>query len=87
MQLVKSKLIRFQIRHAQSGTVGVSELDLEEPVVSDEDDVVVCCRIEFVGSLGIAGYRVAWSLDKGDNKDQVCGRCELTRGPSLKLEI
>ncbi len=51
MQLVKSKLIRFQIRHAQFGTVGVRELDLKEPVVSDEDDVVVCCRIEFVGGV------------------------------------
>ena len=51
MQLVKSKLIRFQIRHAQFSTVGVRELDLEEPVVSDEDDMVVCCGIEFVGGV------------------------------------
>ena len=50
-QLVKSKLIRFQIRHAQFGTVGVREVDLKETVVSDEDDVVVCCRIEFVGGV------------------------------------
>jgi hypothetical protein len=51
MQLVKSKLVRFQIRHARLGTVGVRELDLEKSVVSDEDDVVVCCRIEFVGGV------------------------------------
>ena len=33
MQIVKSKLVRVQIPHAQFGTVGVRELDLEEPAV------------------------------------------------------
>ena len=51
MQIAKSKLVLFQICHAQLGTVGMREFDLEEPVVSYEDDVVVCCRIEFVGGV------------------------------------
>lgn len=66
MQVVKSKLVRFQICHAQFGTVGVGELDLEEPVVSDEDDVVVCRRIEFVGDvLGDSGISSGMESGQG----------------------
>jgi len=79
MELVKSELIRFQIRHAQFGTVGVRELDLEEPVVSDEDDVIVCCRIEFVGGvLRDSGISSGMESGQEDNENQVCGPCEHT---------
>jgi len=63
--------------------VGVSELDLEELVVSDEDDMVVCCRIKFVGGV-LRDSRISSGMesDKEDNKDQVCGlrehACTLT---------
>lgn len=51
MQRFQIKLIPLQVRHTQFSSVGVRELDLEEPVVSNEDDVVVCCRIKFVGGV------------------------------------
>ena len=67
MQPVKSKPIRFQVRHAQFSTVGVRELDLEEPVVSDEDDVVVCCRIKFVGGV-LRNSGISSSMESGQGK-------------------
>ncbi len=47
----KPKDVRFQVRRAQLGAVCAGELHLKEPVVANEDDVIVCGRIEFVGSV------------------------------------
>ena len=45
------KLVRFQVRCTQFGTVSAGELHLKEPVIANENDVVVCSRIEFVGGI------------------------------------
>ena len=45
------KYVRFQVRRAQFSAVCASELHLKEPVVANENDVVVCGRIEFVGGV------------------------------------
>lgn len=80
MQRVQSKLIRLQVRHTQFGTVGVRELDLEEPVVSNEDDVVMCCRIKFVGGVlrdsGISTDMESWKREI--NKGHAPGLYERT---------
>ena len=45
------RCVRFQVRRAQFSAVCAGELHLKEPVVANENDVVVCGRIEFVGGV------------------------------------
>ena len=58
------KAVRFQVRRTQFGAVCAGELHLKEPVVANENDVVVCGRIEFVGGVrGSVG--VSTSVESG----------------------
>ena len=43
-----SKSVLFQVCRAYFGAVCPGELHLKEPVVANENDMVVCSRIEFV---------------------------------------
>jgi hypothetical protein len=36
------KAIRFQVRSTQFRSIGMGKLDLKEPIVANDDDVVVC---------------------------------------------
>ena len=54
----KPKCVPFQVRHAQFGAICAGELHFKEPVVANENDVVVCGSIEFVrgvrGNIGVS---------------------------------
>ena len=47
----KDKAVHFQVGGTQLGAIRTCKLDLKEAVVANKDDVIVCCRIEFVGSV------------------------------------
>ena len=63
-----SRLVRFQIRRAQFSTIRICELDLEESVVTNEDDMIVSCRIEFMSGV----FRDDWistGMEPGRTKE------------------
>lgn len=66
-QRVKSKCVRFQVRRAQSGSIRIRKLDLEESVVTNEDDVIVRRRIKFVGGV-FGDNRISTGMESGQGK-------------------
>jgi hypothetical protein len=47
----KPKGVLFQVCRTQFGAICAGKLHLKEPVVTNENDMVVCGRIEFVGRV------------------------------------
>jgi hypothetical protein len=65
----QNKAVHLQGCLARLGAIMACQLDLKESVVTDEDDVVMCCRIEFAGSV---------RRDDGITTGMESGREELT---------
>jgi hypothetical protein len=81
LHVKKSKAVRFQVRRAQFGAVCAGELHLKEPVVANENDVVVCGRIEFVG--GVRGnVGVSISVESGRDERTVSNASPCLRWDS-----
>jgi hypothetical protein len=73
----KSRRVLFQVGGGQLSPIRVRELDLEESVVTNEDDVIVCCGIEFVGGVLWDGG-ISTGVEPGHERHHVSERCERT---------
>jgi len=56
----RSRPVRFQVGSAQLSPIRVRKLDLEESIVTNEDDMIVCCGIKCVGGVSLAWWDIDW---------------------------